>query len=146
MEPALECERRPSLCCTRQCPAILSKIVLSLFHLMPMNYCKNENHNSNNGQYWWNMYYVTYFTHTLYPLAQSSQHSNERDAFSILNVQMKTNEMQRLCELPDIPRLVRRGRELTPISVSLQTNTHPISHYSRLKQSLWVFFFLMECR
>lgn len=68
-----------------------------------------------------------YFTYPLYPLAQSSQHSNESDAFIILNIQMKTNEMQRLCELPNITRLVRRGLKLTPLSVSLQTNTQPIS-------------------
>lgn len=68
-----------------------------------------------------------YFTYTLYPLAQSSQYLNESDAFIILNIQMKTNEMQRLCELPNITRLVRRGLKLTPLSVLLQTNTQPIS-------------------
>lgn len=68
-----------------------------------------------------------YFTYTLYPLAQSSQYLNESDAFIILNIQMKTNEMQRLCELPNITRLVRRGLKLTPLSVLLQTNPQPIS-------------------
>lgn len=64
------------------------------------------------------MYYITYFSYTYYPLAPCSQYSDEKDAFITHNIQKGKNEMQRrLCELPNITRLVRRGLELSPISV-----------------------------
>ena len=86
------------------------------------------------------MYYITYFSYTYYPLAPCSQYSDEKDAFITHNIQKGKNEMQRrLCELPNITRLVRRGLELSPISVWLQTNIQPISHYSLPEQFLWCF-------
>lgn len=52
-----------------------------------MNYYKNENCNGNNGWYWGE--HIMYFTRALYPLAQSLQHANKREAFIIFNVHMR---------------------------------------------------------
>ena len=84
---------------------------------------------------------IMYFTHALYPLVQSLQHSDESDAFIILNIQMRL-QMQRLRELPKLTKLLTRRLELIPHLSDSKPSPLPILQYSLL--SLCFFFFFQQ--
>lgn len=84
--------------------------------------------------------HIMYFTHALYPLAQSLQHSDGSDAFIILNIQMRL-PMRRLCELPKLIKLLTRRLELIPHLSDSKPSPLPILQYF----SVSGFFFLAKC-
>lgn len=83
-----------------------------------------------------------YFTRALYPLAQSLQHANKSEAFIIFNVHMRP-QMQWLCELPKLTKLLTRRLKLTPHLSDSKPSPPPILQYSLF--SLWTSQ-LSECR